>query len=134
MGNPLKAETTFEADGKTFRVVFDWNAAAEYEELSGKALSDALLDAGRLRMSAKSLRAFLWAGLQTHHPALTLKDVGELIAKIGRKDSVRIMGVALRYYFPELGDPTDAKPPDPGGESGSAGAGPPKGSPAPSGT
>jgi hypothetical protein len=50
----------------------------------------------------------LWAGLQDEHPDLTLKEAGRLIDKLGRKEAQRLMGVALRYFFPEL-DREEAK-------------------------
>ena len=112
MGNPLRGEATFEVDGKQYRVRFSWNAAAVYEETAGRPLSDALLDVARERFSAKSLRAMLWAGLQDEHEDVTLKDAGRLIDKMGRKEAQRVMGVALRYFFPEL-EPAETKSPDP---------------------
>jgi hypothetical protein len=108
MGNPHRGETSFEVEGKAYRVRFSWNAAAAYEEAAGRPLSEALLDVARERFSAKSLRAMLWAGLQDEHPDLTLKEAGRLIDKLGRKEAQRLMGVALRYFFPEL-DREEAK-------------------------
>ena len=119
MGNPLRGEATFEVDGKQYRVRFSWNAAAEYEEAAGKPLSDALFDIARERLSARSLRAMLWAGLQEHHQDVTLKEAGRLIDKMGRKEAQRVMGVALRYFFPEL-DPAETKSPDPPSPAASA--------------
>lgn len=111
MGNPHRGEATFEVDGREHRVRFTWNAAAAYEEMAGKPLSDALLDVAREKLSARSLRAMLWAGLQEVDENVTLKDVGRLIDRMGRKEAQRVMGVALRYFFPELEKPE--KSPDP---------------------
>ena len=119
MGNPHRGEATFEVDGKQYRVRFSWNAAAVYEETAGRPLSDALLDVARERFSAKSLRAMLWAGLQDEHEDVTLKDAGRLIDKMGRKEAQRVMGVALRYFFPEL-EPAETKSPDPPSPAASA--------------
>ncbi len=102
MPNPLRGEAAFEADEKVYRVKFHWSAACEFEHASGRVLSDALLDIAHEKLSATSLRAMLWAGLQEHHPDLTLKLAGRLIDAMGRKEAQRILGVALRYYFPEL--------------------------------
>ena len=113
MGNPLRGEATFEVDGKQYRVRFSWNAAAVYEETAGRPLSDALLDVARERFSAKSLRAMLWAGLQDEHEDVTLKDAGRLIDKMGRREAQRVMGVALRYFFPELEKDATADPTTP---------------------
>ena len=112
MANALRGEASFEAGGRAFRLKYDWNAAAEFEEASGRPLSDALLDVAREKLSAKSLRAMLWAGLQADHPDVTLKETGRLIDQMGRREAQRVMGVALRYFFPEL-EPEEGKPPDP---------------------
>ena len=124
MGNPHRGEASFDVEGKAFRVRFSWNAAAEYEEAAGKPLSDALFDIARERLSARSLRAMLWAGLQEHHQDVTLKEAGRLIDKMGRKEAQRVMGVALRYFFPEL-EPSEspgADPPMPAAPAGAAGS------------
>ena len=102
MPNVLRGEAAFEVDGKTYRVRHSWNSAAEYEEAAGKPLSDALLDIAREKLSARSLRAMLWAGLQEHHADVSLKEAGRLIDRMGRAEAQRVMAVALRYFFPEL--------------------------------
>ena len=112
MSNPHRGEASFEVEGKAYRVRFSWNAAAEYEDAAGRHLSDALFDIARERLSARSLRAMLWAGLQEHHPEVTLKEAGSLIDKLGRKEAQRVMGVALRYFFPEIA-PAETKATDP---------------------
>lgn len=112
MPNPLRAETSFQASGKTWLVAFDWNAAAEYEEVAKRPISEALKDVAVEQMSATSLRAMLWAGLQREHAReVSLGRAGELIAEVGRKKTQELMGVALRYYFPEI--PAAEVPPDP---------------------
>lgn len=103
MANPLRGETQFEVEGRSYRLKFDWNAAAVYEDASGRPVSDVLLDISREKLSAKSLRAMLWSGLQEHHAEVTLKEAGHLIGRMGRREAQRVMGVALRYFFPELG-------------------------------
>jgi hypothetical protein len=102
MANPLRGEAQFEVEGRAYRLKFDWNAAAAFEDAAGRPLSDALLDIAREKLSAKSLRAMLWSGLQEQHPEVTLKEAGHLIGRMGRREAQRVMGVALRYFFPEL--------------------------------
>ncbi len=108
MGNPHRGEASFDIGDRAYRVRYSWNAAATYEDAAGMPLSDALLDIAREKLSARSLRAMLWAGLQEHHADVTLKDAGRLIDGMGRKEAQRVMGVALRYFFPEL-DPDEAE-------------------------
>lgn len=119
VANPLRGEASFEADGRTYRLHYTWNVAAEFEEVAGRPLSDALLDVAREKLSAKSLRAMLWAGLQEHHPEVTLKEAGRLIDRMGRREAQRVMGVALRYFFPEL-ESVGGQPPDPSKPAGGA--------------
>jgi len=128
VGNPLRGEASFEVAGRTYRLKYDWNAAAEFEEAAGRPLSDALLDVAREKLSAKSLRAMLWAGLQEHHAEVTLMESGRLIDAMGRREAQRLMGAALRYYFPELEEGKDPGPPVPAAAvAPPAGAAPPAG-------
>jgi hypothetical protein len=116
MANPHRGEATLR-DGETeYRLRFHWNAAAEYEEVTGQTLSEALANVARRRVSAKAVRAMLWAGLREHHPEVTLAQAGQIIDHVGRTEANRVLGVALRYYFPELedeGPPADPQPPAP---------------------
>jgi hypothetical protein len=102
MSNPYRGEASFEVEGKTHRVHYTWNAAVAYEEATGRLLSDALLDLASGKLSARSLRAMLWAGLREAGEDVTQKDAGLLIDRLGRREARRIMGVALRFFFPEL--------------------------------
>ncbi len=102
MANPLRCEAEFTAGEDTYKVRFDWNAAAEFEDKAARPLSDALLEIGHEKLCAKSLRAMLWAGLRAHHEDVSLEGAGRLLDVIGRREAQRLMGVALRYYFPEL--------------------------------
>ncbi len=114
MPNHHRGEASFEVDGKQYEVRFSWNAAADFEGEAGKPLSDALAAIAREELSARFLRSMLWAGLQEHHRGLTPKDAGRLIDKLGRREAQRIMGVALRYFFPELeGEERSPDPPTP---------------------
>ena len=110
MANPYRGESTCEVEGRAYRVRFSWNSAAEYEVAAGKPLSDALLDIAREKLSARSLRAMIWAGLQERHPEVTIEEAGRLIDRMGRAEAQRVMAVALRYYFPELEEDEEADP------------------------
>ena len=110
MSNPHRGEASFELDGKKYRLRFSWNAAAEFEEPAGRSFYDAAdaLAAGRL--SVRTLRAMLWAGLQEHHPELTLREAGVLIERIGQVEAWPLVRRAIEYFFP----PAEAAPvPDP---------------------
>ena len=131
MGNSLRGEADLKVPGstgageRTYRLVYDWNAAVEFEDQAGRSLWDAL---GKL--TAKSVRAMLWAGLRERHSEVTPKEAGHLIDEVGRDEAVRVMRVALRHFFPELGaverkEPGAAGGPPPGGPSPAAPAPPP---------
>jgi len=113
MANPHRGEAEFEVGGTTYRVKFNWNAAAEYEHQSGRVLSDALADVVETRLSATSLRAMLWAGLREHHRDVTLEAAGRLLDALGRRRAIDMMGVALQYYYPEIASDADPQTPAP---------------------
>jgi hypothetical protein len=105
--------TTIEAEGRVYNVSFSWNAAVRYEEAAKQTISDALLQIADRKLSVTSQRAMLWAGLEEHHEDVSLEDAGRLIDAIGRRECNRVFGVALRYFFPELGGESAAAPSSP---------------------
>jgi len=113
MANPHRGEASFEVDDKTYRLRFSWNAAAEFEEPAGRSFYDAAdaLAAGRL--SVRTLRAMLWAGLQEHHPGLTLRDAGVLIERIGQVEAWGLVRRAIEYFFPPSEAAASPDPPAP---------------------
>lgn len=119
MANPHRGETSFEVDGKEYRVRFSWNAAAEFEAPAGRTFYDAADDIAAARLSVRTLRAMLWAGLQEHHPGLTLREAGRLIEKIGHVEAWQLMRTAVEYFFPAP-DPEAEKSPDPPAPAASA--------------
>jgi hypothetical protein len=114
MANALRGQTSFQASSQTWQVAFDWNAAAEYEQAAGRPLSAALQDLVAGRLSATSMRAMLWAGLQRHHAReVSITRAGEFLDELGRVEAHRLMGVALRYFFPEIREEAPPDPPSP---------------------
>jgi hypothetical protein len=107
MQNPLRGRTEFVVQGKRYDVEFNWNSAVEYEEVAGHAISEAVADILGGKLSAKRLRAMLWAGLRQHHPDMALRDVGQCIDALGRREAQRVLGVGVRYYYPELTAPAE---------------------------
>lgn len=67
--------------GQAFRLTFDFNALAFFEEVTGKPVLGALaeMEAGSTAL-VSDLRALCWAGLQRHHPGLTIADAGDLLS------------------------------------------------------
>lgn len=101
MTRPTIPTVTIELD-KPRRLKFDFNAAARFEQATGKnLLSGATLGA----MSATDIRAFLWACLAWgEDKSLTLDEVGELVdftnmAEVGDK-----LAQVFNRNTPEGGD------------------------------
>lgn len=115
MANPMRGEAELVVPGRgTLRLKFDWNSAVEFEQIVERPITDAIADVAAQRTSAKLLRGLIWSGLRAHHAEITPREVGEIIGQVGRPEAVRVMGVALRYYFPEIGpDDPPADPPAP---------------------
>jgi hypothetical protein len=83
-------EVTFEAAGKTYRLCFSMNALCAIEEATGSAVSD--LDLNRLT----TVRLFVWAGLQDHHPEVKdVKGAGVILDAVGVKAAVELVAGAL---------------------------------------
>jgi len=90
-------DRTFELElaGGTYRLIFDMNALAELEQcgvdLSG--LESAAIPPFRV------IRAMVWAGLRTHHPELTIEQVGALILPEDIQRISEILGRAMMAAF-----------------------------------
>jgi hypothetical protein len=115
MGNRYRAEVTFSAGDVPYTLSYSWNAAASFEEASGKTLTAALDELSRQELSAVSARALLWAGLREHHAGISLERAGRLIDELGWKRVLELMNRAFEYYFPkdETGDGADPQTPAP---------------------
>lgn len=82
MGNPLKGEVSFEVGELTYRLVFNINTLCTLEDhLDASVAEIAQKLSGEVRLGF--LRSVIWAGLQEHHPGLTLKQAGDIIGGIG---------------------------------------------------
>jgi hypothetical protein len=69
---------TLEGDSQVYSLTFDFKALCDTEAVTGCNL---LLTIGGLGVTATSTRALLFALLKTAHPAVTLKEAGELLAR-----------------------------------------------------
>lgn len=106
--NPHKGEVAFEANGQRYVLQFSIDAICILEDAAGKgivALLSELQDP--LKMSVTTARIVLWAGLQEHHPDLTIKQAGELILAAGGVENlIGMFDKAFAAAFP----PPDDKP------------------------
>jgi hypothetical protein len=120
MSNPQRGDVTFEVPGekRLYRIRFSWNAAAISEEPAGRSFYDALDDIAAGRLSARVLRAFLWAGLREEHRALTLEEAGAFIGKLGHVEAWRLVRRAIECCFEPAqaaADPTQGTSAPPAG-------------------
>lgn len=115
MANPHKGELSFEAEGKTYTLVYTNNALVELEDKLDRGIVDLSLemqswakDPQKIRLGL--LRAVFWAGFIEHHPDVDVRAAGELITKIGGVAKVTdIVGEALSRAFPA--EVNGARPP-----------------------
>lgn len=86
MANREKGEVSFSSQGQTYTLRLSINALCELEDLMSTGdkritVQDVTQRVNRGDMTA--IRALLWAALREHHPALTLKDVGNVLEAAG---------------------------------------------------
>lgn len=114
--NPVKGEVSFPVDDKTYILQFTIDAICSLEAENGKGiigLISELQDPSKVSLTLA--RQMLWAGLQEHHPEITVKEAGELIPAAGGMMSVmRMFEKAFKAAFPELKE-GDARPRKAGG-------------------
>lgn len=107
MADSVTGKIPFVADGVSFTLQFSVNAIVLLEDVLDKAI----IHVPRLLLSHRMgpLRAAFWAGLQEHHPGITLRDAGELIPKIeGDKKVLELVGAAIEAAFPSKSEGGDA--------------------------
>ncbi len=95
MANKIKGEVALQYRGEAYTMVLDFNALAAFEDATGKNAADVLDRPEHMNISAA--RSLFWAGLQRHHPGLTLERAGDI----------------LQENMDKLGAAVDAAVPDP---------------------
>lgn len=97
MANPVKGEASFEADGKTYTLVFDFNAICVLEE----AFDADINSIGELiGTKATSVRKVFQVGLCRHHPDITELEAGDLISVISPAEAGALIKKAFALSFP----------------------------------
>lgn len=107
MGNPHRGEASFEALGESWTLRFNTNALAEFEEISGVAVS--AIGSG---MGIRTLRTLVWAGLGFHHRKKrgTLENVGNIIDEVGSVAIANLVMTALSSAFPKAEGDSESPP------------------------
>lgn len=98
MGNPHKGEVTLEAGDTAYRLVFNINTLCVLEDhldMSVTAIAKKL--SGDVRIGF--MRSVIWAGLQEHHPDVTVKAAGDLIGEVGPSKIGPIITAAFSGAF-----------------------------------
>lgn len=86
MANREKGEVSLSVGGKPYTLVLTTNAMVQLEDLFSTADKELTFQQVLEKVSAGSvrhIRGFVWAALQEHHPAMTVKDAGEFITEAG---------------------------------------------------
>ena len=86
MANREKGEVSITIDGTPYTLYLDLNAMALLEDYFSTDKRPVTFDEVVERLNAGSIRhirAFFWAALQFHHPAITVMQAGDLIQRGG---------------------------------------------------
>lgn len=115
--NPVAPFTTLVAGDKEYSLLWNYNAIATAENLSGLRLLSASIDLSSL--SASELRALLYAAMLKKHPKITLNAVGDLIQQVGmRKVAGALLGAWIAAQpVPDPNDVPESENGEPATES-----------------
>lgn len=102
--------------GQSLRLVIDFNALCDFERVMRREEYDAARELAALSRPGSQppfgvLRALIWAALQAHHPALSLRDVGALLQDEGQALTEGLLS-AMRDAAPDAA-PAGAEAADP---------------------
>ncbi|MFN3584835.1 hypothetical protein [Phenylobacterium sp.] len=99
---PARGEVTFEADGRTWRLLFATNALCRLEAQVDDADEIKRL-VGDLDETPQfnTVRAAVWAALQDNHPGLSFDDAGRLVDHVGLRAMGSKIGQAIALAWPE---------------------------------
>lgn len=98
---PVERDGELREEVVAYELRFDWNMACVFERHSGKVLSQVLDEIGTSQFSAVTARALVWAALRERHPDVSIERAGHLVARIGWQPTLKLLGDALAFFFPE---------------------------------
>ena len=122
MGNSHRGDTPIEVGGVAYTLCYDLNATAMVMEHLGLTSFEQLADGVSLSgIGMSDLIHMMWAGLQHHHPDLTLKEVGaldwdisEVAKKLGEAFQKGLVRKTETSGTGEKGEAESVDPPSPG--------------------
>lgn len=116
MGNAVKGIVDITVGEKTYKLQYSANGMCELESVAGCSAMKflkTLQDNAKEDLSFGDVRLLFWAGLQEHHPQMTVRDAGKLITDMG--------GIA--FAMQKAGEAVGLSMPDPQAAEGGAGKG-----------
>lgn len=97
---------TFEVDGKSYTIKYDYNAIADIEVMVGESITKYVE-----KESFDMLRVLLWGGLKWKMNGITRQQAGFLIEKVakenGLKELIKGMVSTLQYALKNLSPEED---------------------------
>ena len=92
MAKKIKGEVALKYEGKSYTLLLDFNALAEFEDAAAVPNALETLNQG---MGAKLTRILFWCGLKGNHPDITLEEAGRILT-----DNADKLAEALSASFP----------------------------------
>lgn len=96
--NPLRGEASVFAAGRSFRLIFDVNALCLAEAAMSRTTDAIILALEQETVDLTSVRAMIWAGLQSQHPC-PLCRAERLIEEVGFPTAKDAVLTGLRGAF-----------------------------------
>jgi Phage tail tube protein, GTA-gp10 len=102
MTNPHKGDVELWAGGNKYTIRYTHGALVKLENQLGKGLfrvMQEMIEPENMRIG--TVVAMLWAGLQKHHPTMTIEEATDLLDEIegGARGTVEILGEAFQRAF-----------------------------------
>lgn len=98
MVNPKRGEVSLQIGETNYTLRLGRNALASAESVLGRTWPEIVRDLDGFAVQ----RGVLWAGLQQHHPKLSLLDVGELMDELADEDLIaEKLAECLKLTFPK---------------------------------
>jgi len=88
------SEFALEANGRIYTLRYGNRAFRLFEREAGKPLGALTAE------SIQEMTLVVWAGLQTHHPDISVEDVDEVIDAVGYTEMTRMVTAALKAALP----------------------------------
>jgi hypothetical protein len=95
----LRASEQVTIGGRAYTLVCDMNTLADLEDITEENAFDLIDKIMAGDLSAKRLRALMWAQLQEHHPDVNLRAAGQLVSE-DLESCFAAVRAALEKAFP----------------------------------